>query len=163
CSIANNVAKDGIDCMVIEKNDIASGTSSRCEGNLLILDKDHGFEIQMSVVSDELTAEHVKALILPFEYRKSCILLVCYDDEEMEAAVKWVETQNEDGLKFNVLEPEDIREESPYFAEDIPGGLECETDSLINPYLYCYSLIDRAKEYGLEVYTQAEVRNITKH
>jgi len=163
CSIAYYVAKAGIDCMVIEKNDIASGTSSRCDGNISIVDKDPGFESQMSLVSQELTAELEKDLNLPFEYRKSGSILVCDNDEEMEAAVKWVETQNEAGLKFNVLEPEDIREESPYFAEDIPGGLECETDSLINPYLYCYSLIDRAKEYGLEVYTQAEVRNITKH
>jgi len=35
-----------------------------------------------------------------------------------------------------VLDQKDIRNESPYFAHDIPGGLECETDSLINPYFF---------------------------
>src|SRR5699024_7682627 len=50
----------------------------------------------------------------------------------------------------------------PYFADDIPGGLECETDSLINPYLFCYSMVDKAREFGLDVKTQSEVTNITK-
>src|SRR5690625_7888320 len=66
-------------------------------------------------------------------------------------------------MKFNVLDPKDIREESPYFAHDIPGGLECETDSLINPYLFCYSLIDKAKQYGLKLRTNAEVTSIKKN
>src|SRR5699024_11730418 len=87
---------------------------------------------------------------------------VCDNDKEMETAKEWVETQNEAGLKFNVLTPEDIRKESPYFADDIPGGLECETDSLINPYLFCYSMVDKAREFVLDVKTQSEVTNITK-
>src|SRR5699024_4945218 len=70
--------------------------------------------------------------------------------------------QSESGLKFNLLDRSDIRRESPYFAEDIPGGLVCETDSLINPYLFCYSLVDRAKEYGLRLHTRTEVTAITK-
>src|SRR5690606_2600643 len=56
----------------------------------------------------------------------------------------------------------DIRQESPYFADDIPGGLECVDDALINPYLFCYSLIHRAKQLGLRVQTNAEVKSITK-
>lgn len=162
CSVAYYLAKAGVDCMLIEKNDIASGTSSRCDGNVSIVDKDPGFDSQMSLLSQELLYDLTKELHLPFEYRAFGSILVCDSDEEMEAAVKWVETQSEAGLKFNVLDREDIKQESPYFADDIPGGLECETDSLINPYLFCYSLIDRATAYGLKVHTFSEVKNITK-
>src|SRR5699024_2286967 len=70
--------------------------------------------------------------------------------------------QNDAGLKFKLLNHADIKAESPYFADDIPGGLACETDSLINPYLFCYSLIDRAKHYGLKLHTQTEVKAISK-
>src|SRR5690625_7826783 len=79
----------------------------------------------------------------------------------MQAGVDWVKMQRDNGLKFNVLEPKDIKEESPFFADDIPGGLECETDSLINPYLFCYSLIDKAQQYGLNVMTHSEVVNMS--
>src|SRR5699024_1515269 len=95
CAIAYYVSKAGIDCMVIEKNDIASGTSSRCDGNVTIVDKDPGFDSQMSLVSQELTIDLNEDLELPFEYRELGSLLVCDNDEEMEAAVEWVKTQND--------------------------------------------------------------------
>ncbi|WP_368653526.1 NAD(P)/FAD-dependent oxidoreductase [Ornithinibacillus sp. 4-3] len=162
CSIAYYVAKAGIDCMLIEKNDIASGTSSKCDGNITIVDKDPGFDSLMSLKSQELTVELKPDLRIPFEYRESGSILVCENDTEMEAAKDWVKIQTEAGLKFNLLDRSDIRQESPFFADDIPGGLECETDSLINPYLYCYSLIDHAKGNGLKLHTQSEVTSIKK-
>ncbi len=162
CAAAYYVAKAGIDCTLIEKNDIASGTSSKCDGNISIVDKDPGFDSKMSLVSQELTVDLNKDLDLPFEYRALGSILVCDNDDEMQAAKDWVKTQSAGGLKFNVLDPKDIREESPFFADDIPGGLECETDSLINPYLFCYALIDKAKQYGLKVRTNAEVTAISK-
>lgn len=163
CATAYYLAESGLEVIIIEKNDIASGTSSRCDGNVSIVDKDPGFESHMSQVSQQLLEELAGKLDMSFEYRKHGSILVCDNEEEMEACIKWVNIQKENGLKFNVLDRQDIRDESPFFAEDIPGGLECETDSLINPYLFCYSLVDKAeKAYGLEVKTQAEVTDITK-
>lgn len=161
-SIAYYVAKAGMDCMLIEREDIASGTSSKCDGNISIVDKDPGYDSKMSLVSQELTVELTKDLHLPFEYRASGSILVCDTEEEYEMAAEWVKIQREAGLKFNLLDRQDIKAESPYFADDIPGGLECETDSLINPYMFCYSLIDRAVANGLKLHTFSEVRNISK-
>lgn len=163
CSVAYYLAESGLDCVLIEKNDIASGTSSRCDGNVTIVDKDPGFDSEMSLVSQELMNDLHEVLHLPFEFREHGSILVCDNDDEMQAAADWVKTQSENGLKFNVLDQKDIRKESPFFADDIPGGLECETDSLINPYLFCYSLIEKAeKDFGLDVVTQAPVTNMTK-
>lgn len=162
CAIAYYVSKAGIDCVLIEKDDIASGTSSRCDGNITIVDKDPGFDSLMSLKSQELTLDLKNDLQLPFEYRELGSILVCDSEKEMEAAEQWVNIQNDAGLKFNLLDHQDIKQESPYFADDIPGGLECETDSLINPYLFCYSLIDRATHYGLKVHTYTEVVGIEK-
>lgn len=161
-SVAYYLAEVGIDTVLIEKNDIASGTSSRCDGNVTIVDKDPGFDSEMSLVSQELMVDLHGKLEIPFEFREHGSILVCDNEEEMAAAVDWVNTQNEAGLKFSVLDKTDIRNESPFFADDIPGGLVCETDSLINPYLFCYSLIHKAKQFGLTVQTNAEVINITK-
>nr|WP_223254392.1 FAD-dependent oxidoreductase [Bacillus sp. HNG] len=162
CAIAYYVSKAGIDCTLIEKGDLVSGTSSRCDGNVTIVDKDPGFDSQMSWVSQELIVDLNRDLDIPFEFRALGSILVCDNEEEMEAAKKWVETQRKAGLKFNVLDSSDIRQESPFFADDIPGGLECETDSLINPYLFCYSLIDKAKQFGLKLRTHSEVKAISK-
>ncbi|HEY9582275.1 MAG TPA: FAD-dependent oxidoreductase, partial [Savagea sp.] len=139
-----------------------SGTSSRCDGNVTIVDKDPGFDSQMSLVSQELIVDLQGKLEIPFEYRESGSILVCDNEEEFEAAKDWAKIQNDAGLKFNVLEHKDVKKESPFFADDIPGGIECETDSLINPYMFCYSLVHKAQQFGLSVLTNAEVTNLTK-
>src|SRR5690625_2330014 len=159
---ANNLATAGLETVLIEKNDIASGTSSRCDGNVTIVDKDPGFDSEMSLVSQELLRDLHGTLEIPFEFREHGSILVCDNEEEMEAAIEWVKTQNEAGLQFEVLDRQDIQDESPFFADDIPGGLVCETDSLINPYMFCYSLIHKAEQFGLQVRAQTEVTNITK-
>lgn len=163
CSVAYYLAEAGLETILVEKNDIASGTSSRCDGNVTIVDKDPGFDSEMSLVSQELLNDLTKVLNIPFEFREHGSILVCDNDDEMQAAKDWVKTQNDNGLKFNVLDEKDIRNESPFFAHDIPGGLECETDSLINPYLFCYSLIEKAqKDFSLQVKDQTPVTNVTK-
>lgn len=156
------LATAGLETVLIEKNDIASGTSSRCDGNVTIVDKDPGFDSEMSLVSQELLRDLHGTLEIPFEFREHGSILVCDNEEEMEAAIEWVKTQNEAGLQFEVLDRQDIKDESPFFADDIPGGLVCETDSLINPYMFCYSLIHKAEQFGLQVRAQTEVTNITK-
>src|SRR5699024_1013275 len=93
-------AKAGLDITVLEKGELASGTSSRCDGNILAIDKDPGFDSQMSLKSQQLVAELKKDLEISFEYRDLGSILVCENDEEMEAANKWVKQQQEAGLEF---------------------------------------------------------------
>ena len=56
-AIAYYAAKAGLDVVVLEKGELASGNSSRCEGNILAIDKDPGFDSQMSLKSQMLVDE----------------------------------------------------------------------------------------------------------
>jgi len=161
-SISYYCAKAGLDVTVLEKNELASGTSSRCDGNILAIDKDPGFDSQMSLKSQELVHELSEELELPFEYRCLGSILVCENDAEMEAAEKWVQQQREAGLDFRLLDRADLRDESPYFADDLYGGLECNTDSTVNPYMLTYSLFHSAKNLGAKIHTHTEVKCLFK-
>ncbi|WP_142344031.1 FAD-dependent oxidoreductase, partial [Bacillus pseudomycoides] len=88
-----------------------SGTSSRWDGNILAIDKDPGFDSQMSLVSQNLVTELSEELEHSLEYRAPGSILVCESDEEMEAAQQWVNRQKEAGLPFRMLDRQDIREE----------------------------------------------------
>jgi glycine/D-amino acid oxidase-like deaminating enzyme len=161
-AIAYYVSKSGLNVAVLEKNELASGTSSRCDGNILAIDKDPGFDSQMSLASQKLVDELSKELEHHFEYRAPGSILVCETEEEMIAAEKWVSRQKEAGLPFKMLDRSDIRQESPFFADDLLGGLECETDSTVNPYLFSFALAEGAKKRGAEIYTHTEVKSIKK-
>jgi glycine/D-amino acid oxidase-like deaminating enzyme len=162
-SIAYYCSKSGLDITVLEKKELASGTSSKCDGNILAVDKDPGFDSQMSLKSQQMIHELKDELEIPFEYRNPGSVLVCENDTEMEAAQKWVQQQQEAGLDFRMLDREDLRNESAYLADDLPGGLECQTDSIVNPYMLTYSMIHRAKQFGAKVHTHTEVKNLYKN
>lgn len=160
CSIAYYTSKYGRDVTIIEKGEFVSGTSSRCDGNILAIDKDPGFDSQMSLVSQKLVTDLSEELEHSFEYRAPGSILVCESDEEMEAAQQWVNRQKEAGLPFRMLDRQDIREESPFFADDLLGGLECAADSTVNPYLLAFSLLSEAQKFGAKAFKQTEVKSI---
>jgi sarcosine oxidase subunit beta len=162
CSIAYYAAKSGRDVTILEKGEFVSGTSSRCDGNILAIDKDPGFDSQMSLLSQKLVDELSGELEQPFEYRAPGSILVCESDEEMEAAQQWVNRQKAAGLPFRMLDRQDIRQESAFFADDLLGGLECATDSTVNPYLLAFSLLEDAKKMGAKAYKQTEVKSMKK-
>ncbi|MCU4980344.1 FAD-binding oxidoreductase [Bacillus cereus] len=160
CSIAYYTSKYGRDVTIIEKGEFVSGTSSRCDGNILAIDKDPGFDSQMSLVSQKLVTDLSEELEHSFEYRAPGSILVCESDEEMEAAQQWVNRQKEAGLPFRMLDRQDIREGSPFFADDLLGGLECATDSTVNPYLLAFSLLSEAQKFGAKAFKQTEVKSM---
>lgn len=162
CSIAYYTSKYGRDVTIIEKGEFVSGTSSRCDGNILAIDKDPGFDSQMSLVSQKLVTDLSEELEHSFEYRAPGSILVCESDEEMEAAQQWGNRQKEAGLPFRMLDRQDIREESPFFAEDLLGGLECATDSTVNPYLLAFSLLTESKKFGTKAFNHTEVKEMKR-
>lgn len=161
-SISYFLSKSGYDVGLIESKEIASLTSSHCDGNILAIDKSPGFDSQMTLMSQKLIHELSKELVLPFEYRRPGSILVCENEAEMEAAKQWVKQQCDYGLDFKMLDKEDIKNESKYFSDHILGGLECATDSTVNPYMLTFSFIETAKQYGLKVYEYEHVYDVNK-
>lgn len=162
CAIAYYVSKSGRQVSIVEKGDFVSGTSSRCDGNILAIDKDPGFDSRMSLVSQQLVDDLSCELDYPFEYRAPGSILVCESEEEMEAAEQWVERQKAAGLPFRMLDQSDIRQESKYFADDLLGGLECATDSTVNPYMLAFALLEAAMKQGAEAWKHTEVMDVKK-
>lgn len=160
CAVAYYTAKLGYDVTIIEKNELASGTSSHCDGNILAIDKDPGFDSRMSLISQELVAELTNDLPMDFEYRKPGSILVCETEEEMQAAERWVNMQKEIGLPFRMLDRSDLRQESKYLADDLPGGLECASDSTVNPYMLTYALYEGARRFGAELLNHTTVTDM---
>jgi glycine/D-amino acid oxidase-like deaminating enzyme len=160
-SIAYFAARTGLSVTVLEKGETAQGTSSRCDGNILVIDKDPGFDSLMSIESQKIIAELTKQLPHSFEYRAPGSIFVCETDEELEAAKHWVDRQSALGLPFRMLDRSDIRQESAYLADDLTGGLECASDSTVNPYLLTYAFAEGARKHGASVRLHTAVESIT--
>ena len=149
----------GVRVTLIDRGEIGSGTSSRCDGNILAIDKDPGFDSQMARLSQETL--HDLAQKLPsFEYRRPGSYLVCDNEGEVPLAQRWVEEQQEMGLPFKYLDSPAIHEHLPHIAPDVPGGLYCASDSTLNPFLYTQRLAQAARQNGAVIFPHRPVQSL---
>lgn len=162
CAIAYYTARAGLGVTLLDQGEFGGGTSSRCDGNILAIDKDPGFDSQMSLVSQRLTAELAQELDDDFEYRAPGSILVCESEAELAAAAQWVERQCAAGLPFRLLDRADLRDDSPYFADHLVGGLECASDGTCNPPVMTYTLARGAAKAGARLLPHTRVTGIRR-
>lgn len=164
-SIAYYSSKKGLKVGLLEKNTAASGTTSKCDGNVLLIDKEPGFDSWMAIKSQALIKELSAELEMPFEFRHPGSIFLCADDEELEQAHVWVDRHNAangDHQYFRKLSKEDLKNDSKYFADHLTGGLECTNDSTVNPYMLTFSLINEAKKHNFSLYEHSPVTGLKK-
>src|SRR5699024_1639695 len=90
-SIAYYSSKKGLNVGLIEKSTVASGTTSKCDGNVLLIDKEPGFDSKIAIKRQALIKELPADREMPFEIRHPGSIFLCANDEELEQAYVWVD------------------------------------------------------------------------
>ena len=159
-SCAYHLVKKGFSVALVEKDDIAKGTSSHCDGVALIVDKMPGIDAALGYASIKRFLELKEELRYDFELHQRGSLYVCETDEEMEIASKYANDLHKEGYRVSVLTPEQLQEKEPFLAKDLKGGIFSEECLGINPFKLCFAFVNEVKGKGLDVYAQTEVTNI---
>ena len=160
CITAYYLSKAGYKVGLVEKGDIASGTSSRCDAVALISDKKPGIDTDIGYKSIQMYKELAKELSFDFQFSSRGSLYVCETEQELEIAAEYAAQQRSDGYRMQIVDQKELLEIEPKLAKDLIGGIWTEVDSTMNPYLVCYAFIEEAKKYGLKLFTNHEVREI---
>jgi glycine/D-amino acid oxidase-like deaminating enzyme len=156
-AVAYFLATAGAQVTVVERSDLGGGTSSRCDGNVLAIDKDPGYDSRLADVSQRLLHD-LAARLGPMEYRAPGSYLVCDTEEEVDPARAWAASLAETGLPCRFLDREAIHRELPDIAEDVPAGLYCASDATLNPLLYTHRLAEAAEAAGARILTHRAAR-----
>jgi len=102
----------GFDVTVLERGAVAGGTSSSCEGNLLVSDKSPGPELDLAVLASTRwprVAEELKDQLgdtfpsLEFEPKGG--LVVAYNAAAADALLSFAETQRHAGVEAHTMTP----------------------------------------------------------
>ena len=160
-SVAYHLAKKGYKTALVEKGDLASGTSSHCDAVALICDKDPGIDTQMGYSSIERYLELQDELSYDFEFHQRGCLYVCETEPEMEAAKQYVDAHVADGYDMRMLDTKEIFDMEPNLARDLIGGFWSDPDCSMNPYKLCYAYADAGQRLGMDILTHHEVKGIT--
>jgi len=162
CGVAYQLSKKGLDVALVERGDIASGTSSHCDAVALICDKKPGIDTTMGYQSILMYKKFAKEFSYDFEFRQRGSLYVCETDQEMDEAEKYVKQQQADGYDMRMVDNYEMGQMEPYLAKDLVGGIWTEPDSSMSPYKLCYAYVEEGKKNRLKVYDRHTVKEIKR-
>jgi sarcosine oxidase subunit beta len=159
-SIAYHLTKENIQAVVLDKKEIATGSSSACEGLLLLQSKKPGIHLDMALDSIRRFPALVQELGHPIEYENKGGLVVIESEEELAAMRLFVEKQKKQGVDVSLLSREQAREKEPALSENIIGATFSPLDSQVNPMLLTRGFLHAAQKAGATVFTNTAVRGI---
>jgi sarcosine oxidase subunit beta len=154
------LAINNVKVLLVERGAITAGTSGRCEGDVLVVDKMPGFDSHLTRLSQDMFPKIANELDYDIGWTRKGSLLAIENEEELEEAKKFCAQLSAEGLPVRILDKYEVHEDEPYLAPDIVGGLETDCDGSLNPMALAYGLVHSAKKMGADVLTYSAVTDI---
>lgn len=156
------LSEAGLEVTLLDMRDVAGGTSSACDGNVLLIDKMPGYDARITAASLTLLSDLARSLDLDFEFRQFGSTLAVETEAQMDVARAWVSRQQAAGLPFAILKQDELLSEAPELARDIVGGVLCNADGSLSPMKLVYALVEGVRRNGGQVRSFCEVTGIRR-
>ena len=154
------LAKSGAKVILVEAGDIAEGTSSKCDGNVLISDKMPGYDALLAKKSQDLFPGLSDEISYDIQWTRKGSLLLMENEIEMQQAQEYGRGLAECGIPIRMMSQQEVREDEPFVSPSIIGGLEVTCDGSLYPMSLCYGLNLASQRLGAEVLCHTMVTEI---
>ncbi len=159
-SVAYYLAKSGAAVILIEKEDIASGSSGACDKAVLLQSKNPGIHLEMAMESVKLFPDLQNELDIDIEFKNDGGMIAIYTEEQWGVMKQFVERQKKIGLEVQLLRRDEARQRQPAFAQDIVGSTYSAMDGEVNPIYLALGFVKGAKKHGAKVLLHTKVKGI---
>ncbi len=148
----------GLRVTVVERGAIGGGTTSACEGNLLVSDKAPGPELDLALLSGRLWRE-LSGELGPesLEYETKGGVVVAGTPTVAEGLTELTAGQRAAGVEAIDLTPDELAALEPHLTRDCAGGAFYPQDTQVQPVLATARLLRRARDLGVTVHTGTAV------
>jgi D-hydroxyproline dehydrogenase subunit beta len=161
---ARTLSSAGFDVTVLERGAVAGGTSSSCEGNLLVSDKPPGPELDLAVLAStrwpQVATELKDQLGDSFpslEYEPKGGLVVAYTAAGADALLSFAETQRTSGVAAHTMTPREALRLEPHLNPGIATAVHYPGDAQVQPTVAVEALLASARMAGARVRTRERV------
>lgn len=160
-AVAHFAAAAGFSVTVVERGTIAGGTTSRCEGNLLVSDKEVGPELELALHSQRIwrgeLAEHASS----WEFEAKGGLVVAASAAGKTALDALADHQRGLGIRAeDVPDIAGLHAIEPYLSPAMTGGVFYPDDAQVQPVLAAHHLLRLARRNGARLVTGVGVTGI---
>lgn len=159
-SITYHLAKQGIKVVLVEKNELASGSSGANFGCVQVQDAEPGISLDLTLKSFAMWQSFKDDLGIDVEYRPRGHLLAAASQREWENLLSTQTLKKSQGLKYEVLSPQDVERVEPAISSRNLAGATLSREASINPFKLIYGMGAKAEEYGAKVYQYTKVKEI---
>lgn len=158
CACAYYLARDGHRTVLVERGDIASGAAAASGGWVIIQDKATADQVRFALASrrlyDDLAADAGVELL------KTGGLILATRDSDRLMLHEQAEAARNGGVVVEELNSATLRELEPALSPDLPGGLYCADEAVVDPPEVCRMLARRAVEFGAVIQVNTSVTGI---
>jgi len=153
CSIAYYLAKEGVDISLVERAELASGSSSAGQGAIVET-------TPLTLRSAKLYSTLTEELDYNIEYNTKGSLRLIEREDQWPRAVEFVKKQQKQGIKIRLLKKNELKELAPFVAEDIIGAIDLPLHAQVNPIYTTLGFAYAARRLGARICTFTEVKDI---
>lgn len=157
CATAYYATQAGLTVTVIDRDHPASGTTSRCEGNLLISDRERGPELELMKLSLSLWTGELAEFGHMWELERKGGIIAASRESSLASLKRVVTSQRQHGIDSQPLDLADLIELEPNITPEALGGAFYPEDSQVQPMLAASYLLRLARDRGAELVTDAPV------
>lgn len=147
----------GLSVEVVERGSIVSGTTSACEGNLLVSDKEAGPELNLALLSHRVWREDLGEHRDLWEFEEKGGLVVAATETGARGLIGLTERQRAAGIEVHHVAADDVHDYEPHLTHDLAGAAFYPQDSQVQPMLMAAHLLRMARERGARVRTGTTV------
>jgi glycine/D-amino acid oxidase-like deaminating enzyme len=155
-------ARAGLSVLVLDSGAIAGGTSSACEGNLLVSDKEAGPELDLSLYSQKVWREDLAEFSDLWEFDSKGGLVVAASEQSAQSLHNLTLRQRASGIQVSNVSGEDLRDYEPHISKEMTAGAFYPEDAQVQPMLVVAHLLRLARELGATVKTHTPVTGLLR-
>ncbi len=159
-AVAYNLTKRGLKVILVEKNDLASGTSGACDGCIFLQSKKPGKHLELALQSAQLYKSLGDELDTDIGYKQSGGMIIIESESQLPAMLEFMSRQRSAGLEVELLKIEDALKLEPHLSPSLCGTTFSPMDSQVDPLKLVFAFAAAARRNGAQILTQTQVTDV---
>ena len=157
-AIAYYLTEKGKSVIILEQDEVASGASGGNNGQISIIDREPGLELDWTKDSLELYKGYEENGDFKTDLEITGGLSLFYNEKEIEIGKKVIEKYNIIGYNCEMLVGKEIKQQEPILNTDVVmGAAYCKEEGKLNPFSVTIGFVDKAIEKGAKLFTKNKV------
>jgi glycine/D-amino acid oxidase-like deaminating enzyme len=150
-------AQAGLQVQVVECGQIAGGTTSACEGNLLVSDKEASVELDLALYSQRVWREDLAEFGHLWEFESKGGLVVSATDAGAGALEALTRRQRAAGIEVSNVSADGLNDYEPHISRELRAGAFYPQDAQVQPMLLTAHLLRLARDRNVQIRLNTEV------